>query len=719
MTSYQLFITCPKGFEETLKEEVEALSLTISNLTVGGVKLDTDLEGLYSCALHLRTANRILLHLYTERVKEAKDIALQSEKFKWDDIFSVDNTLAIDFRGQDDNVRNTMFGAQCVKDGISDYFRELTGNRPAISKDNPDIKLQALFRRSYINVYLDVFGKSLHQRGYRMQQGMAPLKENVASGLLHKAGWLNIAEEGGALIDPLCGSGTFLIEGWQMATKCLPGFQLGESLMLSWRDHDASLWKRMYRSAYEAHQKAALAFEAPILGFDVDPNMVSKAEQNIRAAGLEKRIQVSTRDIASFSKPSYLKTGLVISNPPYGERLSEVNELLSLYQTLGKQVTTQCQNWRLAILTSDIKLSKAIGLKSYRQYKVKNGALDCFLALFDINDSNRFNVEAARSISKEGEALLNRLKKNQTKLEPWLNKQKLTSYRWYNADLVEFNVAIDVYQSMDGERFLHVQEYKAPKTISESKVAQRIKTVMDVLTLGFGYSVENISLKQRQRQKGKQQYERVEEHNQRVVVKDGSINCLVNIKDFLDTGLFLDHRRLRASFDNLNAKSFLNLFCYTGVASLHAAKKGAITTNVDMSHTYLNWAKDNFRLNHHTMDKHQFIHADVLKWLDEDKQQFNVIFCDPPSFSNSKRMETVLDIERDHICIIEQCMKKLTQGGTLYFSCNLKGFKMSQCIVDKFNVINISADTTSKDFEGARNNHQAFKILKVLPVSSD
>lgn len=710
MTIFSLFITCPKGFEETLKKELENLDIKIEKLSVGGVEVETNLEGLYLCALHLRTANRILLYLYTAKIKDAKDITQAAQQFKWDRLFDANCSLDISFRGQDEQIRNTMFGAQCLKDGISDYFRQYCGQRPVITKNDPDIKLQANLKRGYLNVYLDVFGQSLHQRGYRQKQGSAPLKENVASGLLMLVGWPEIAAKNGALIDPMCGSGTFLIEAWQMATQYLPGFKFGEGLTLAWHEHQPQLWQSLYKAAFEAHQQKALTFDAPIIGFDHDPRMVDIARSNLRAAGLEKRIQVSVKDIAQFSKPTHLKEGLIISNPPFGERLSTENELLGLYQMLGKQLTLQCQQWRLGVLTASLKLSKAIGLKSFRQYKVKNGALDCLFALFDINEANKFNKEAARAISKEGEALLNRLKKNTVKLQPWLKREKVSCYRWYDADLAEFNVAIDVYQSVEGEAYLHVQEYKAPKTISQDKVALRLQTVIDVLTLGLGFSKEAIFVKQRMQQKGKQQYERESNQGERFIVKDGSVCCFVNLKDFLDTGLFLDHRRLRASFDKLENKSFLNLFCYTGVASLHAAKQGGITTNVDMSRTYLNWAKDNFRLNHLTIDKHSFIQEDVLAWLDTDEHSYDVIFCDPPSFSNSKRMEGVLDIERDHESIIEKCMKKLVPGGVLYFSCNLKKFALNDDIHQKFSVIDLTQQTTSKDFEGSRSNHHSFKI---------
>jgi 23S rRNA (guanine2445-N2)-methyltransferase / 23S rRNA (guanine2069-N7)-methyltransferase len=709
---YNIFITCPKGLEEVLKREVLDLSVAQDQLrlTVGGLSAQLNKEQLYQSMMQLRCANRISLKLYEHKVCSADDIKQQAQGFDWQTIMQDKHSLSIHFKGQDDQIRNTMFGAQCLKDGISDYFRNQSGIRPSVVKNNPDIQLQANLRKGQLSVYLDILGRSLHQRGYRTKQGLAPLKENVASGLLYLATWPDYAENNFPLIDPCCGSGTFLIEAWQMATHYAPGLAWGEGLQLAWLDFDANHWQRLFNESKVIHQQAALNFTAPIMGFDNDAKMIRVANENIEAAGLSKRIQVSVRDWNQLNAPSHLKKGLVIANPPYGERLSEVNLLLPAYQVLGKQIKLNFEGWRLAVLTAHQKLSKAVGLKSYRQYKVKNGALDCLLSLFEIDKHNQFNPNASQLIPKEGEPLLNRLKKNQSKLKPWLKQQGISSYRLYDADLVEFNAAIDIYTTIDNQTYAHVQEYQAPKSIPEHKVEARLQTLIDVLSSGLGIEREKIAIKQRFRQKGNKQYQRVEQQNQKLIVSDGKSQCYVNLFDYLDTGLFLDHRRLRSQFDQLNGKTFLNLFCYTGVASLHAVRAGLMTTNVDLSKTYLNWAKDNYRLNHHTIDKHQFIHADVLLWLNDTKETYDVIFCDPPSFSNSKRMEGVLDIQRDHSEMIRACMKRLNPKGVLYFSCNLKNFKLDVNLSELYTVVNITSKTQSRDFEGSKIQHQSFKI---------
>ena len=183
--------------------------------------------------------------------------------------------------------------------------------------------------------------------------------------------------------------------------------------------------------------------------------------------------------------------------------------------------------------------------------------------------------------------------------------------------------------------------------------------------------------------------------------------------DYLDTGLFLDHRLLRLRFAQLQPGTrFLNCFCYTASASVHAALAGAVTTNVDMSQTYLNWAEENFRLNHLALDKHQFVHYDCVEWLQVTQDKFDVIFLDPPSFSNSKRMQDTLDIARDHEILIRACMRLLAPQGVLYFSTNFRRFQLSPSIMEEYTVRDISLETIDTDFKRNTKIHQCFRLTK-------
>lgn len=706
MNNYPLLVTCPKGLEALLKKELIDVGVHVVGETVGAVKVEGGREDIYTILLHSRIANRLLLSLY-ESPGTKHALVQTTTAFNWQDYLTIHDTFAITFHGLTNDVTNTMYGAQLIKDGISDHFRHLTGQRPSVSKHSPTVQLQAQAKHGKVSVYLDILGQSMHARGYRLQQGEAPLKENVASALLMYAGWPMLINEcrDAAFIDPFCGSGTLLVEAWQMATDYVPGLRFGAALKASFPDHDNEIWQVHYQRAHAAHLQKQASFKGTILGFDKSQRMVDIACANIEAAGLNEWISISCRPIEHLRKPPHLKKGLIATNPPYGQRLEDVHALLSTYQQLGRQLAGVEEGWQLAVLTLEEKLARAIGLKSHKRYAIKNGKLDCQLYLFHLNRDNHFNPEAASGISKEGQMLLNRLKKNQTRLAPWLAEQTISAYRLYDADLPEFNVAIDVY----GE-YVHVQEYMPPKTVDEKKALQRLQTVLDVLVFGWHVPSGNIAVKQRSRQKGKQQYQKLDDRHERLIVQEGQIECWVNLFDYLDTGLFLDHRRLRSAFEKKQAKRFLNLFCYTSVASLHAARGGAKTTNVDLSKTYLNWSKDNFRLNHFTIKDHQFVQADVVTWLSNDEGRYDVIFCDPPSFSNSKRMEGTLDVQRDHIALIEASMARLTRQGTLYFSCNLKRFQMDETVKSRYHVNDITEWSTSKDFMNARGKRYAFEI---------
>ncbi len=706
MSTLSLYVTCPRGLEFVLANELKSLGLASGKESIGGVYVEADLAQYYHIIVHSRIANRALILMESFDIKDSRDLLAQCQHVPWDDYFALEASFAIKFYGTNAQIKNTMFAAQVVKDGLCDYFKKKYGQRPNVEKYQPDVQIVAYLKRNQVRIYLEPVGQSLHLRGYRTQQGEAPLKENVAAGLLHLANWPKMAKDNMALIDPFCGAGTFLIEALMIATDKAPGTFMPQSDSLQhFKGHDEVLYHSVLDKAQAQHQQALSQFKGQIIGFDNDARVIKKAQQNIAIAGFSDLIQVSVKDIKHFKKPRHLSQGLLICNPPYGERLDTLPALLPLYQTLGHALKHECDNWQAAVLSMDEKLTRAIGLKSHRQYQVKNGALDCLLALFSVDKNNHFNKDAYKRLSDDAQMLTNRLKKNQKQLTPWLKNNDIECYRLYDADLPEFNAAIDVYKD-----WVHVQEYKAPSTIDEKKAKKRLQIMLDALSFGLGFDAEQIVVKERARQKGKSQYNSLSKTYERILIKEGSINCLVNLKDYLDTGLFLDHRRLRQFFAKLKGDTFLNLFSYTGVASLHAHRAGFKTTNVDLSKTYLNWAKDNFRKNHFTIDANEFIHADVIAWLKENKKKYDVIFCDPPSFSNSKRMADILDIEKDHPDIIALCMKALKPGGLLYFSCNKRKFKLSPAVASTYQVEDLTKEMTSKDFYKAKNGHCTFLI---------
>jgi 23S rRNA (guanine2445-N2)-methyltransferase / 23S rRNA (guanine2069-N7)-methyltransferase len=721
---FPLFITCPKGIEVLLQDELSRLGATALKQTVGGVHCEASLEIMYQICLWSGLANRVLLSLTQGPVSDSDACYQLCRNYPWSKLFTPNSTLAVSFTGQSAFMRNTVYGAQLIKDGIVDHLRETLQERCDVDTKNPDCRVVARLHNGKLSLFYDLSGHSLHQRGYRTQAGTAPIKENLACALLIRAGWPkmlaqeipnsennfsdNSQTQQPPLIDPCCGSGTLLIEAAMMATNKAPGLDRFDFGFLHWQGHNPGLWASLQKQALEKHEQALEKNHPEFFGFDKDPAVLSIAKRNIKAAGFEGMIQLKEQSLSDFSLPESCQdnTGLIIANPPYGERLEDSADLIPLYQEIGLALSQQANGWQAAIFTSDPMLAKSTGLRSYKQYPLFNGTIPCQLYLFDLSAENRSSLT---SVPERAQMILNRLKKNTKNLSSWRRKNQIEAYRIYDADIPEYACAIDIYKE-----WAVVQEYKAPAEIPVEKTEQRLRDLIQTIPFALDIPRQQIILKQRQKQKGKEQYQRQDITQHQLIIREGAAKFIVNCKDYLDTGLFLDHRLLRRRlFETAKGLEVLNLFCYTGTASVQAAMGGAkITVNVDLSRTYLEWAKDNFRLNDLTFSRHQFIQADCLKWIQECTQQFDIIFLDPPSFSNSKRMEGTLDIQRDHVTLINHCMKQLKPEGTLYFSTNFKKFKIDPELLNQFRVEDINAQTIDKDFSRNPKIHRCYSIKR-------
>jgi 23S rRNA (guanine2445-N2)-methyltransferase / 23S rRNA (guanine2069-N7)-methyltransferase len=310
----------------------------------------------------------------------------------------------------------------------------------------------------------------------------------------------------------------------------------------------------------------------------------------------------------------------------------------------------------------------------------------------------------------------NRLKKNFKKLSKWAKQNAITCYRIYDADLPEYAAAIDIYA---GEQtWINVQEYEPPKTIDQHKADQRLAGLLSEIPQVLGVDNAQVFLKIRKKQRSNDQYEKHDDQGRFHIIEEGGCKLLVNFEDYLDTGLFLDHRPIRKLIQQqANNKRFLNLFAYTGSATVHAAMGGAkSTTTVDMSNTYIEWAKKNMALNKNA-GEHEFIQVDCLDWLnteanEADRKQYDLIFLDPPTFSNSKRMDDVFDIQNDHVQLIKNTTALLADNGVLYFSTNFRRFKMELSALSDLVIEDISASTIPEDFLRNPRIHYCWKISK-------
>ena len=720
--TYAFFATCPKAMEPILADELSPLGAEDIKLTQGGVYFNGDLKVGYSACLWSRLANRVLLLLHSEAVDSVDELYDAVSKVEWTEHFDSDQTFLVDYAGRMRGIDNTHFGALKVKDAIVDQFRSKGELRPNIAKQEPDVRINVFITKGRVRISLDLSGESLHKRGYRREGGMAPLKENLAAALLIRAGWPEMAAAGKPLMDPMCGSGTFLIEAAMMASDTAPGLLRWRFGLQMWKQHNVELWREVWDAAELRREVGEAAATSEIHGYDGQPKAISKCRENLKQAGMTDRIRVSHRelkDLKPLTHQAQQQLGLVITNPPYGERLSEVADMQYLYQHLGERLSQDFIGWELAVFTGNSELGKAVGLRSHKQYSFYNGAIKSQLLMYSLETTNRFADRRQASgeiplqaLSEGAQMFANRVVKNRKQLSKWVKQENIQCYRIYDADMPEYAVAIDIYHD-----WLHVQEYAAPKTVDAEKAQRRLEEVMLALPQALQIPEARIVLKQRRQQTGKDQYQTHDEKGEYIQVEEGGCKLLVNLNDYLDTGLFLDHRPVRQKIQHLaHGKRFLNLFCYTGTATMHAVQGGAHNSlSVDMSATYLSWGKKNLALNGFSDQVHQFEQHDCMEFIKHHKGEYDLIFLDPPTFSNSKKMIGVLDVQRDHAWMIHRVMDLLSEDGLLIFSTNYRRFELDDKVLQHNHVEDISDQTLDKDFSRNKKIHRCWEIRKYKP----
>ena len=710
----QLFATTARGFEELLKSELTELGAQDAKVAQGGVHYWADDETLYRTLLWSRLSSRILLPIVQAKVFSDLDLYSAVVGMNWLDYFDEKVHFFVDFNGTNQEIRHTQFGAMRVKDGIVDYFERHGRARPNVDKEQPDIRIHAYLNRDDVVLSLDLSGDALHMRGYREDTGKAPLRETLAAAIVLRSGW----QKGSPLVDPMCGSGTLLIEAAQMEAQIAPQLYRLHWGFDFWQGHNQAAWEKVKEEALALAEAEKQRQNPPhFYGFDLDHRVLQKAKQNAKNAGVAHLMQWQQGDVAAIKNPSPNVAGTVICNPPYGERLGTTPALIALYSVFGQRLKQQFAGWNASIFSGEPSLLDCLRLRSHRQFKAKNGPLDCVQKNYQIAErteqsavENALEFDRTSSVTSEVAVdFANRLQKNIKKIEKWAKQQGLDAYRLYDADLPEYNLAVDRYAD-----HIVVQEYAAPKNIDENKARQRLLDAVNATLQVTGIETNKLILKVRQKQKGTNQYEKLANKGEYFYVNEYGAKLWVNLTDYLDTGLFLDHRLTRKMLGEMaQGKDFLNLFAYTGSATVHAALgKAKSTTTVDMSNTYLNWAEQNLLLNDIEGKQHKLIQADCLQWLEKCDHQFDLIFVDPPTFSNSKRMEDSWDVQRDHIKLMTNLKRILRPNGTIVFSNNKRGFKMDFAKLEELGLIavEISHKTLPLDFERNKQIHNCWLV---------
>jgi len=709
------FVSCAKGLEYLLADELLAMGLPRATATIAGVNAEGELRDAQRVVLWSRLASRVLWPLQEFDCPDENSLYQGVAAMPWDQHISPELTLSVDAHVSGTAITHARFAAQRVKDGVVDSLRDQGMERPSVNVEFPDVRINLSLRKGRATISIDLGGGPMHRRGWRMAQNDAPLKENLAAAVLLRANWPKIHAEGGGLLDPMCGSGTLLIEGALMAADVAPGLQRHGSIPPSrWRGFDQAQWKELMAEAREREQAGRAALKQVIHGSDIDPAAIRAAKENAEVAGVSEAIWFGVRDVADVQVPPQ-ETGCVVCNPPYDERLAADTVL---YRRIGDALKRAVPTWRASLLCGSADLAFATGLRAAKKYQMFNGAIECALIVCDpIAVPERENAGQPRELSEGAQMVANRLRKNLKKYKNWLSRESITCFRAYDADLPEYAAAIDVYREDGGKNrtFLHVQEYAAPATIPDVDVRRRRNELLTAAREVFQVPAEQVALKSRERGKGGSKYGRFEQRGEFILVRENDALLRVNLFDYLDTGLFLDHRPLRTHMaQEARGKRFLNLFCYTGVASVEAAVAGASsTTSVDLSGTYLQWCADNLALNGKGGSQHTLVQADAVTWLEAEKNRYDVIFCDPPTFSNSARADD-FDIQREHVRLLRAAMARLTSDGVLYFSNNFRRFKLEENAIAEFaHCREISAQTIGPDFERNARIHRAWELRRV------
>ena len=737
-----------EGLEWVLARELEAVGardLRIGRRTIEfSAEPGRERETLYRAVLESRTAIRVLEPLGRFTVDSPDSLYRAMQDVDWTEQLKVSDSLRVDAAIHDTFLTHSLYAAQIVKDAVVDQLRTPSGRRPNVQLRGATLRIALHLVGTVATVFRDAAGRSLHQRGWRMGEVEAPLSEVLAAGMLATAGWWRPGDRGGSstgepLLDPMCGSGTLVIEGATIAAGMAPGLWRARRQahgLFRFRDCDRPLAARLVADLEARIGSAPPTFVAS----DLDPQAVDAARACAEAAGVAAAVAVEQRHFEDV-RPS-APPGLVVTNPPYGERLP-LPRAGALFRRLGDWLVQRCGGWRAAILAADTPALSHLGLRPSRRIPLMNGPIPCKLLELELRDratiTSSSQVEGRGSDSPAGDPaspapgpgrprarttadqigdFRRRLAKRFKHLARWARRQGIEAFRVYDRDIPEIPLAVDWYAG-----WLHAAEYDRPHERTEIEHEVWLDRMIEAAATELGVPPDRTFLKARRRQRGGGQYQKVDERKALVTVREGGLAFECNLSDYVDTGLFLDHRITRSLVrDEAAGRRFLNLFGYTGSFSVYAAAGGAVeTTSVDLSNTYLDWTRTNLARNgFKDASRHRTVRDESRAFLEHRARRheppFDLVVVDPPTYSRSARSEAAWDVQQDHPDLLELVARNLSPGGIVYFSTNFRRFQFAQERIEAlFSVREITSRTIPEDFRNER-IHRAWRLVVKPPV---
>lgn len=729
---FPLVATTAFGIEAVVRRELEHLGYPVRITGPGRVAFEGEEPAIAQANLHLRSAERVLIEMARFPATDFGQLFDGVFALDWARWIPADAEFPVRGRSHKSQLSSVPACQKIVKKAIVERLREQHAV-VELPETGAWFGIEIAVTEDEAVVTLDTTGVGLHKRGYRPMVSQAPLRETLAAAIIQLSHWRN----GRPLLDPFCGAGTLAIEAALIGRRLAPGLNR-RFASEDWPAIEPSVWKQ---AREEARKMALPHLDERIQATDADDGVLRIARQAAERAGVAEDIHFQHRDFGDVS--SKREHGCLITNPPYGERLGEQREIEELYRTIPL-VLRRFPTWSHYVLTSRPDFEQLVGQESDKRRKLYNGRIECTLFQYfgpkpgeairerpkprmapapaplesrtpsaDATEGKQtpkpvfggLRQEAAR----QAEEFANRLRKNARHLRRWPAKRGISCYRVYDRDMPEASFAIDRYEDA-----LHIAEYERPHDRTPAEHADWLDHMVKTAAAALEIPRELVFVKRRFRQRGAEQYERVAQDNAVRVVTEAGLKFQVNLSDYVDTGLFLDHRITRGMVrDASEGRRVLNLFGYTGAFSVYALAGGAsAVTTVDLSPTYLDWAEENVRLNGFDSGRTRFIQDDSREYVQSLPVQprFDLAVVDPPTFSNTKRGADDWDVQYHATSLLVELTKRMAPSGVIYFSNNSRRFKLDESLLPGLQIREISRQTVPEDFRNKR-IHRCWRMV--------
>ncbi len=748
-----LIATSTMGLEAVVSRELTQLGYENRIVGLGRVAFSADEVAICHANLWLRTSGRVLLKMGAFQATDFGQLFDQTYDLPWERWIPPDGAFPVDGRSLKSQLSSVPACQRMVKKAIAERLLK-AHNRPQLAESGATYQVEVTILKDEATLTIDTSGSGLHKRGYRPLVGQAPLRETLAAGLILLSFW----KPERPFLDPFCGTGTIPIEAAMIGRNRAPGLSRRFAAE-DWPTLPASLWNN---TRQQARDRALPGLEERIVGSDVDPRALDLARYHAGLAGVADDIDFQQRDFHDLS--SERQFGCLVTNPPYAERMGTTAEVDELYRDMP-DVLRRLKTWSIFVFTGYPDFETLVGQKADRRRKLYNSRIECIYYQFhgprptdehreptarttpqargvspaftpcatDVSpvrmpeqgnltehgpratqEENAPALQAFGGVTAKGkeqaEIFHNRLVKRARHLRRWPRKQGITCYRLYERDEPQVPLVVDRYEDC-----LHITEYERPHDRSPAEHADWLDLMARTAADALEVDSSKVFLKRRQRQRGTRQHERLGDENRVFVVHEGGLKFQVNLSDYVDTGLFLDHRITRSMVrDEAQGRRFLNLFGYTGAFTVYAAAGGAESTvTVDLSNTYLQWARQNLALNNLDGPAHHFVRNDAMEYLDQLPMEpcFDLAVVDPPTFSNSKRTEGIWEVQWGHVALLNAVFPRIAPGGVVYFSTNFRRFKLAEGELEGVTVREISRQTVPPDFRNRR-IHRCWRMVR-------